>query len=75
LAQLDLTEGEIATLLDGLEENGLVPDLEGVEINFPYLLYHPGGLKQEKVRRIIAFWEDWAERTGATISVREPVEG
>jgi hypothetical protein len=75
LAQLDLTPGEIATLLDSLEAKGLVPDLKGVEIAFPYLLFHPGGLDEEKVRGIIDFWEAWAARAEAAITIREPVEG
>ncbi len=74
LQQLDLSPGKIATLLDELEAKGLVPDLTGVEVSFPYLLFHPGGLKDEKVRQIIKFWEDWAARAGATITVREPIE-
>ena len=74
LAREELTPGAIATLLDSLEGEDLVPDLEGVEISFPYLLYHPGGLDQEKVRQIIAFWEAWAARAEATITVREPVK-
>jgi hypothetical protein len=74
LQQLDLIPGEIATLLDELEAEGLVPDLGGVEIEFPYLLFHPGGLDDEEARQIISFWEEWAARAGATITVREPIE-
>jgi hypothetical protein len=74
LSTLDLTPGAIATLLGDLEAEGLVPDLDGVEISFPRLLIHPGGLKEERVRQIIDFWEAWAERAGASITVRKPVE-
>ncbi|HEV7771534.1 MAG TPA: hypothetical protein VGO66_12865 [Solirubrobacterales bacterium] len=74
LSKLDLTPTAIARLLAEMEAEGLIPDLEGVEISFPFMLYHPGGIDDAKVRRITDFWEEWAERARADITVRESVK-
>lgn len=69
LQEMELTPAVIANLMDKLEGLGLLPDLEGVRIEFPFLLLHPGGLPggEEETVRIKEFWEVWADETGAEL--------
>ncbi len=71
LIEMDLTPASTAALLARLDREGYVPDLHGIEVSFPYMFFHPGGLDENtvKVRR---FWDAWAEWTDAELTVREP---
>lgn len=66
----DLTAAKIESLLNRLEEAGLLADLEGVEVEFPLLNFHPGGnsVDSKGLVGVEAFWRAWAERVGADFS-------
>jgi hypothetical protein len=70
----DLSPAAREQMLDRLERKGLIPDLEGVRVVFPFLLYHPGGLgiAQEQEVAIRSFWQEWASRVKATLSLETP---
>lgn len=70
----NLSPSATATLLDRLERAHLLPDLEGIPVRFPYLLYHPHGLRigQEQEENIHRFWEAWAERAKTTLNAGTP---
>jgi len=59
-------------LLDHLAERGLLPNLEGVALRFPFGGYLPQGTAIPKARldALPTFWGDYAERTEATLSWR-----
>lgn len=67
--RLDLSDAGIQRLLEELEQQGLLADLEGVHVEIPLLLYHPGGMNMSAERQvqIRRFWEAWAERCGAIL--------
>jgi len=67
LQEMDLDPVAIEDLIRKLDGIGLVPDLEGVEIEFPFMLLHPGGLPngEETALGIKSFWKAWVEETGA----------
>lgn len=69
----DLTLETIDSLLDRLESQGLMADLDGVTIEFPDILYHPGGLKMTAAQQVAirGFWEQWAERSGGSIEFNQ----
>jgi hypothetical protein len=71
----NLSRSARESLLDRLERAKLIPNLEGIPIGFPYLLYHPnrGGLEraganQEREVDIRTFWEEWATRAKTHVS-------
>lgn len=66
-----LDPSTINRLLDKLAQQGLLANLRGVEIEFPYILYHRGGwtLNNAQQAQVIAFWRAWAARTGASLSI------
>lgn len=70
---VDLSAAGITTLLDKLEQNDLLADLEGVEIEIPLLLFHPGGLDMDAEQQvgIREFWTAWASRTGGELVPRD----
>jgi hypothetical protein len=71
---VDLSTEARERLLARLKQEGLIPDLEGVRVSFPFLLYHPHGLRipQEQEVDIRSFWEEWAGQAKATWSPEEP---
>jgi hypothetical protein len=68
-----ITAGGRDRLLDRLAERGLLPDLDGVELRFPFGGYLPQGtaIPQARLDALPTFWSDYAERTGATFSWRQ----
>lgn len=67
---IDLSDAAIAKLLTHLGDQNLLPSMSGVEVDMPFLLYHPGGMsmniaRQQQVQR---FWNAWASRVGATLN-------
>jgi len=70
LMEMDLSPEGIAVLLSRIDRLGLLPDLNGIEVEFPLMLYHPGGLSRDMAQenRVVAFWEAWAEATGAKLT-------
>ncbi len=71
--KVDLSTEARERLLTRLKQEGLIPDLEGVRISFPFLLYHPHGLRipQAQEVNIRSFWEEWAKQAKATWSPEE----
>lgn len=69
LQEMDLDAVAIDALIRKLDGIGLVPDLEGVKIEYPFLLLHPGGLPngEETALGIKSFWDAWVEETGAEL--------
>lgn len=67
LIKMDLSPTGIETLIGRLRREGLLPDLRGVHLEFPLMLYHPDGIVATPAQKkhVIAFWEAWAEATGA----------
>lgn len=65
----ELNSTSIAELMQEMGSKGLLPDLEGVRVEFPYLLFHPGGLpgNEEAVFGLEEFWKAWARETGAEL--------
>lgn len=69
----DLSSQGIELLLDRLDGRGLIPDLEGVYVEFPHLLEHPGDEADTDASAVTpaqgidirAFWTAWADRVGA----------
>jgi hypothetical protein len=72
----DLSAAAIARLLDKVEREGMMANLRGVQVSFPLLLFHPGGLKGGAVRaaQLRSFWEGWGRRTGADLTIGERFE-
>jgi len=64
-----LTPSGRARLLDRLEARGLLPDLSGVELRFPFGGYLPQGTSIPKARldAVPKFWTDYSDRTGAVL--------
>ncbi|HKO39311.1 MAG TPA: hypothetical protein VJU14_13185 [Solirubrobacterales bacterium] len=56
-------------ILDRLEARDLLPDLEGIELRFPFGGYLPQGTSIPKARldAVPKFWTDYADRTGAVL--------
>lgn len=74
LMQMDLSAAGIETLIQHLRAEGLIPDLRGVEIDFPAMLYHPEGLKVDAAQenRVPDFWQAWADAAHATLTYETP---
>jgi hypothetical protein len=74
LVQMDLSPAGIDRLLERLRHQSLLPDLSGVTVEFPRLLYHPEGISVDAAqkRAVIAFWEAWADATGANLVFETP---
>jgi hypothetical protein len=70
----NLSAAGTTQLLDRLGRENLLAHLRGVHVVFPFLLYHPGGLRMSHSQEaaIRAFWEAWASRCEATISFPIP---
>ena len=68
--QIDLSDEAIARLLNDLQRKHLLPSLTGVEVQMPFLLYHPGGMRMrvERQQQIQKFWQAWATRVGAHLA-------
>jgi hypothetical protein len=67
------------SLLDRLEREKLIPNLEGIPVKIPYLLYHPnrGGLRRpgfsaQREVNVRSFWEEWAARAQTQVSFTAP---
>lgn len=69
LQDMELDPVTIGALMEKLRRLGLLPDLKGVRVEFPFLLLHPGGLPgdESEVLGIQEFWKTWAHETGAEI--------
>jgi hypothetical protein len=67
----DLSDAGIAKLLDKIEQARLLPDLSGVTVQMPLLLFHPGGTSFSQVDQseIRSFWIAWAHRTHAKLDL------
>lgn len=63
---IDLSDVGITRLLDRLQQAGLLARLDGVRVDMPLLLFHPGGMHMQAERQvqIKIFWKRWLERTG-----------
>jgi hypothetical protein len=74
LMQMDLSTAGIAALIRRLDREGMLPDLRGVQVDFPLMLFHPegftGDLAQEN--RVPVFWEAWAAATHANLTIETP---
>jgi hypothetical protein len=70
LMDMDLSPSGIAEIVNTLEERQLIPDLEGVKVYFPLMLYHPEGFQGEaaEANKIKGFWQAWAQATGAELT-------
>lgn len=66
----NLTPAKIDSILDDLDEAGLLADLDGVRVEFPLMNFHPGGNSADSHNLIgvEAFWRAWADRVGAELS-------
>jgi hypothetical protein len=75
LMKMDLSAAGISRHIQTLEDRDLVPDLEGVKVYFPLILYHPESFHGHFVeaQRVKTFWEAWARAAGAEI-VFSPVK-
>jgi hypothetical protein len=71
LMTTDLTPATIARILRELDEGELLPDLHGVKVHFPLMLYHPEGFHGHVIaaRKVKPFWEAWGRATGAELTI------
>jgi len=71
LMRMELTPATIARQMQKLREADLLPDLKGVDVDFPLLLFHPESYHGNVVSatKIREYWEDWAEQTGARLTI------
>lgn len=69
LMQMDLSTAGIAKLIQRLKREGLLPDLHGITVEFPLMLFHPEGLRRNasQENRVVDFWKAWAAATGAKL--------
>jgi hypothetical protein len=67
----DLSDAGISKLLNKVARARLLPDLSGVTVEMPLLLFHPGGtsFSQVKQSKIRSFWIAWARRTHAKLDL------
>jgi hypothetical protein len=74
LIKMDLSPEGIEALIARLRRRGLIPDLRGVEVEFPLMLFHPEGLDADAAQenRIPAFWEAWAAAAKADFTSETP---
>lgn len=70
--QIDLSDAAITRLLDDLASKDLLPSMAGIEVQMPFLLYHPGGMRMrvERQQQVKGFWDAWADRVGAKLVTR-----
>lgn len=70
LIKMDLSPQGIKSLISRLREENLLPNLKGVRVEFPLMLYRPEGIEATpgQKNRIPAFWEAWARATGAELT-------
>jgi len=71
LMKMELTPATIAEQMQKLREADLLPDMKGIDVNFPLLLFHPQSYHGHVVSatKIRAYWEDWAAQTGADLTI------
>jgi hypothetical protein len=70
LMKMDLSPAGIAALIRSLSDKDLLPDLEGIEVHFPLMLYHPEGYDDVvAAQRVTSFWRAWADATGAELTI------
>jgi hypothetical protein len=69
LLKMDLSTTGISRYIQRLRTENLLPDLSGVTVEFPRLLYHPGGIEVTAAQKtgVVAFWEAWSLATGAQL--------
>ena len=69
LLKMDLSTAGISRYIQRLRTDNLLPDLSGVTVEFPRLLYHPGGIEVDAAQKrgVVAFWETWASATRAQL--------
>jgi hypothetical protein len=67
----DLSDAGISKLLDKIARARLLPDLSGVTVQMPLLLFHPGGTSFSQVHQsqIRSFWIAWARRAHAKLDL------
>lgn len=65
-----LDEDRIPEVMDHLEEVELLPDLNGMEVSFPLMLFHPEGIgvSAERAGVVKEFWRQWASRSGGSLT-------
>jgi hypothetical protein len=70
LMKMDLTPGGVERIVENLKGRELVPDLEGVKVLYPLMLYHPEGYNGNVVaaNKIKRFWTAWTSATRGELS-------
>lgn len=66
---IKLEEGQIPQVMDHLGEVELIPDLSGIEVEFPLMLFHPEGIgvSAERAQVVREFWRQWVELSAGTL--------
>jgi hypothetical protein len=69
LLTMDLSTAGISHHIQQLRTDDLLPDLSGVTVEFPRMLYHPDGIDVDAAQKrgVVAFWKAWASATGAEL--------
>jgi hypothetical protein len=70
LIKMDLSPSGINKIITHLRDEHLLPNLKGVQVEFPLMLYRPEGIEASpgQKNRIPAFWQAWARATRADIT-------
>ena len=67
---IKMDQAQISKVMDHLKEVELIPDLRGIDVEFPLMLFHPEGIgvSAERAQVVREFWRQWVALSEGTLT-------